>query len=363
MKVKEKTMLLEPVVINGLSLKNRTVMAPMTRSRAIGNVPNDLMATYYSQRTAAGFIVTEGTSPSANGIGYARTPGIFTQQQIEGWKKVTKAVHQNDGKIFIQLMHVGRIGHPANMISGAELIAPSAIAAKGDMWTDSLGMQPNAQPKEMSTEQVKKTIKEFVEASVNSIEAGFDGIELHGANGYLIEQFLNPNSNQRKDEYGGSIQNRSRFLLETVKEVAKAIGKEKVGIRLSPFGTFNDMENYPDIIETYEYITKELDKLGILYIHVIEIAALQAKGGSELLATMRNNFKNIFILAGNYDYKKAEESLEKGKADLISFARFYISNPDLPTRFKLDAALAPADPNTFYSADEKGYTDYEFYKA
>jgi N-ethylmaleimide reductase len=286
MKIETKSALLEPAILKGLTVKNRTVMAPMTRSRAIGNVPNDLIATYYEQRASAGLIITEGTSPSVNGIGYSRTPGIFSQQQIETWKKTTKAVHQKEGKIFMQLMHVGRITHPANMVEGSKPVAPSAIAAKGQMWTDTLGMQEQPIPNAMTTEEVKSTIEEFAQAAKNAITAGFDGIELHGANGYLIEQFLNPNSNQRTDEYGGSFEKRSRFLIETVQAVAKAIGKEKTGIRLSPFGTFNDMPEYSEISSTYDYITKELNKQDILYIHVIEIAAQLVPTGPALLETM-----------------------------------------------------------------------------
>jgi N-ethylmaleimide reductase len=249
------------------------------------------------------------------------------------------------------------------MVPGAKPVAPSAIAAKGQMWTDALGMQEQPVPHALTTEEVKNTIEEFTQAAKNAIAAGFDGVELHGANGYLIEQFLNPNSNQRTDEYGGSIENRSRFLIETVKAVAKSIGKEKTGIRLSPFGTFNDMPEYEEISATYDYITKELNKLDILYIHVIEIAAQMSPDGPALLETMRKNFRNIYIAAGGYDQEKAEKALESGKADLVSFGRFYISNPDFPHRLKVNAPLENADPNSFYTADEKGFTDYEFYIA
>lgn len=234
--------LLSPFSKGGLELKNRIVMAPMTRSRAENkNTPNALMAAYYEQRAGAGLIITEGTAPSPNGLGYARIPGAYRDSQVEGWRLVTDAVHRKDTKIFLQLMHTGRVSHRLNMPGGAEIVAPSAVASKGNMWTDQEGMQPLPMPKAMSSEEVQKAIQEHVQASENAIKAGFDGVEIHGANGYLLEQFLNPGVNQRTDEYGGNVNNRTRFVLETVTAVAEAIGKEKVGIRLSPYGTFGDM--------------------------------------------------------------------------------------------------------------------------
>jgi len=353
-----KDSLFSPAKVGPLELKNRIVMAPMTRSRAINTIPGENVATYYAQRASAGLIITEGTSPSANGIGYARTPGIFTKEQIESWKKVTSAVHAKGGKIIVQLMHVGRIAHPANMLPGAKIVAPSAIAAKSSMWTDAQGMQPMPQPAELSETEIKQTIAEFAQAAKNAIEAGFDGVELHGANGYLIEQFINPSSNKRKDAYGGSIENRSRFLLETTKAVIDVIGKDRVGVRLSPYSTFNDLEVYPEIPETYKYIAEQLNALDILYLHVIDAMANASEEGRALIAAIRKAFKNTLILAGGYDKAKAVRALEEGRGDLIAFARYFIANPDLPERFRKELPLAEGKEELFYAAGDEGYIDY-----
>ena len=235
------SLLFSKTTLGPLALQNRLVMAPMTRNRATGNVPNDLMAQYYAQRASAGLIITEGTSPSPNGLGYPRIPGIFSAAQIAGWKRVTEAVHAQGAKMFMQLMHCGRIAHPLNLPAGARVLAPSAVAAAGEMYTDAEGMKPNAMPQAMTEADIKTAIEEYAQAAKNAVAAGFDGIELHGANGYLLEQFIRPNSNQRTDRYGGSIENRARFVLEVADAAIKAIGKDKVGIRLSPFGVFNDM--------------------------------------------------------------------------------------------------------------------------
>lgn len=352
--------LFSPVKKYGIEFSNVIVMAPMTRSRAIGSVPNDLMATYYAQRAGAGLIVTEGNSPSPNGIGYARTPGIYSQAQIEGWRKVTNAVHAKGGKIFSQLMHVGRVSHSANMPVGASILAPSAIQAAGDMWTDSLGLQQKEVPRVMTSTDIKNAIAEFVSAARNAIEAGFDGVELHGANGYLLEQFLNPHTNQRTDEYGGSVKNRSRFVLEVTEAVVKAIGKEKVGMRLSPYNVFNDMGLYPEIAETYHYLAEELSKMDILYLHVIDYAARTSDEGLLLLKSIRSTFSKIIILNGGYTRERAEQVLQNGEADMVSFGTPFIANPDLHNRLKHGIPLQQSDPDTFYTADSKGYTDYAF---
>src|SRR6202161_376909 len=242
------SLLYSPVTLGPYTFKNRLAMSPMTRSRAIGNVPDDLMVEYYTQRAAsAGLIITEGTSPSPNGLGYPRIPGIFSAEQVAGWKKVTDSVRPRGAKMFVQLMHCGRIGHPRNLPAGATVLGPSAIAASGEMYTDAKGMQPNAMPRAMTEPDIKAAIAEFAQAAKNAVAAGFDGIELHGANGYLLEQFIRPNSNQRTDRYGGPIENRARFVIEVVNAVIAAIGKDKVGIRLSPFGVFNDMPLYPEL--------------------------------------------------------------------------------------------------------------------
>ena len=353
--------LLQPFNKNGLKLKNKVVMAPMTRSRSIGNIPNDLVATYYQQRAGAGLIITEGVSPSANGLGYARIPGIFNQDQITGWKKATDAVHIKGAKIFIQLMHTGRIGHTANLPEGAKLVAPSAILAAGEMWTDTQGMQPHPVPHEMTTEEVKDTIQEYVTAAKNAIEAGFDGVELHGANGYLIEQFIRSTSNKRTDEYGDS----TKFVLEVVKAVADAIGKEKTGTRLSPYGVFNDMPYDASTMDAiYEKIFEGLNEIGIQYIHLVD----HSSGGAPVVPdsikiTAREKFKNTLILSGGYDKEKADADLDAGKADLIAFGKPFVSNPDFVERIEKGYSLAPVDFQTLYTADEKGYTDYPVYSA
>ncbi|KAB1158206.1 alkene reductase [Flavobacterium luteum] len=356
--------LLTPEKIEKLQLKNRIVMAPMTRCRAINNIPNDLMAEYYKQRSSAGLIITEGTSPSPNGLGYARIPGIFNEAQIKGWEKTTKTVHQNGGKIFVQLMHSGRISHPLNMAEGTQILAPSAVIASGQMWTDSKGLQDFIVPKEMTSEDILKAKTEYVTASKNALMAGFDGVELHSANGYLLEEFLSPISNIRKDNYGGNIENRCRFVIEVVTAVAQAIGKEKTGIRLSPYGVASDMPHYPEIDATYDYLSKELNQLDIAYIHLVDHTAMGAPAVPlEIKKRIRHNFKNTLILCGGYDMESAEKDIENGLADLIAFGRPFINNPDLVERFENNWPLSKdLDMDSFYSADEKGYTDYPFYK-
>ncbi len=346
------------------TLANRIVMAPMTRSRALQNLPNEIMANYYAQRASAGLIITEGVSPSPNGLGYARIPGLFSADQVAGWKLVTKAVHEKGGKIFAQLMHTGRIGHSLNLPAGTRLVAPSAIAAAGQMWTDQEGMKDHPVPQELTAEQIIQTKAEYVKASLNAIEAGFDGIELHSANGYLLEQFLSPHSNQRSDSYGGSIENRSRFVLEVTKEVSDAIGKDKVGIRVSPFGVFNDMPGYPEVEATYTYLTEQLNTIDIAYIHIVD----HSSGGApevplSMKKTIREKFKNTLILSGGYTVARAEEDLTSGFADLVAFGKPFISNPDLVERFRKSFPLnSKLDYGSFYTPGEKGYTDYPAFK-
>jgi N-ethylmaleimide reductase len=356
--------LFTPKKLGTIELKNSIVMAPMTRSRAIDNIPNDLMAQYYQQRSSAGLIITEGTSPSPNGLGYPRIPGIFNAEQVEGWKKATHAVHINEGKIFVQLMHCGRISHPLNMPKDATILAPSQVKAAGEMYTDEKGLQEFIVPNEMSLQDIIHAKTEYISAAKNALFANFDGVELHGANGYLIEQFLSPVSNIRTDEYGGSIENRCKFLLETVAAVAQAIGKNKTGIRLSPYGVASDMPHYPEIHDTYDYLSKELSKLDIAYIHLVDHSAMGApEVPLEIKKVFRDNFKNTLILCGGYDMHRAESDLENGLADLIAFGRPFINNPDLVDRFKNNFPLADnLDDETFYSADAKGYTDYPNYK-
>ncbi|NVN94098.1 MAG: alkene reductase [Bacteroidetes bacterium] len=353
------------IKLGSAELKNRIVMAPMTRCRAIGNIPNELMAEYYKQRSGAGLIITEGTSPSPNGLGYARIPGIFSKQQLEGWKKTTSVVHKEGSKIFVQLMHTGRISHPLNMTEGSKIIAPSAVKAAGQMWTDSKQLQDFPIPKEMTAEDILHTKSEFIAASKNAIDAGFDGVELHSANGYLLEQFLSPISNIRNDKYGGSIENRCRFVLEVVEGVVAAIGKENTGIRVSPYGVASDMPHYPEIEATYKYLTEQLNKIGITYIHIVDHSAMGAPiVPIEIKKLIRNSFKNTIILAGGFDKERAEVDVENGLGDLIAFGRPFINNPDLVERLKNDFPLSQdLKMDLFYGADEKGYTDYPCYKA
>jgi N-ethylmaleimide reductase len=355
---------LTPYRLGNTELKNRIVMAPMTRSRAINNMPNSLIAEYYTQRATAGLIITEGTSPSPNGLGYARIPGIFSAEQIAAWKEVTTAVHSTGGKIFVQLMHSGRVGHTLNLPAGARLMAPSAVTLPGEIWTDQAGMKPNATPHAMSMEQVLETKREYVQAAKNAIEAGFDGIELHGANGYLLEQFLSPHTNQRMDAYGGGVENRARFVLEVTQEISEAIGKDKTAIRLSPFGTANDIQNYPGVDVMYGYLAEELNKLGIAYLHITDQSVGQKPNVLDLVETsIRGKFKNTIILSGGYTLSSAEEVINMGIADLVSFGRPFISNPDLIARFNKNLPLnIKFDSSTLYSSDAKGYTDYPVFE-
>jgi N-ethylmaleimide reductase len=350
--------------IGSTEVKNRIVMSPMTRCRAIGNIPNDLMASYYQQRSGAGLIITEGVAPSPNGLGYARIPGLFSPQQVEGWKKVTAAAHSGGAKIVAQLMHTGRISHLFNMPEASKVLAPSAVKPAGQMWTDKAMMQDFPVPDSMTSDELVMTKNEFISAARNAIEAGFDGIELHAANGYLLEQFLSPTSNIRTDNYGGSIENRCRFVIEVAASVAEAVGADKTGIRLSPYGVASDMPHYPEIDATYNYLSKELNKIGIAYIHLVDHSALGApEVPVEIKKAIRNNFKNIIILSGGYNKEKAEVDIESGLGDLIGFGRPFINNPDLVSRFQNNQPLSQdLKMDLFYTADEKGYTDYPFYK-
>jgi N-ethylmaleimide reductase len=354
------SLLFSKTVVKSLALQNRLVMSPLTRSRAIGNVPNALMAEYYAQRaTSVGLVIAEGTSPSPNGLGYARIPGIFSAEQVEGWKAVTAAVHAQGAKMFLQLMHCGRIAHPLNLPKGARVLAPSAIASKGEMWTDAEGMKPEPVPQAMSEADIKQTLGEFIQGAKNAIAAGFDGVEVHSANGYLLEQFLRPNSNQRTDRYGGTIENRSRFVLAVVDGIIAAIGKDKVGIRISPFGVFNDMPLYPEMEADYTYLARQLNERGLLYIHLVDHSSMGAPAIPESIRTMLRSMSNCaLILSGGYDFKRAESDLSAGKADLIAVGRPILANPDLKKRWEAGAALNAPDMSTFYTPGEKGYTDY-----
>ena len=353
------SLLFSKTTLGSLTLQNRLVMSPMTRNRATGNIPNELMAQYYAQRGTAGLIITEGTSPSSNGLGYPRIAGIFSAAQVAGWKRVTDAVHAQGAKMFIQFMHCGRVGHALNLPAGARILAPSAVAAVGEMYTDAEGMKPNATPQAMTEADIKATIEEFAQSAKNAVAAGFDGVELHGANGYLLEQFIRPNSNQRTDRYGGSIENRARFVLEVADAVIRAIGKDKLGIRLSPFGVFNDMPLYDAMEADYTYLAQQLNARGLVYIHLVDHSSMGAPPvPASMKATFRNVFKGKLILSGGYDAARAESDLAAGKCDLIAVGKPFLANPDLVARWKTGAAANVPDMSTFYTPGAKGYTDY-----
>lgn len=353
------SILYSPATLGPLTLQNHLVMAPMTRNRATGNVPNELMVDYYRQRASAGLIVTEGTSPSPNGLGYPRIPGIFSAAQVEGWRNIANAVHADGAKIFIQLMHTGRIGHALNLPAGARVLGPSAIAAAGEIYTDAEGMKPHPTPEPMSEADIKTAIAEFADAARNAVAAGCDGVELHAANGYLLEQFIRPTSNQRTDRYGGPIENRARFVIEAAEAAIAAIGADKVGIRLSPYGTFNDMPDYPEMEADYAYLAAKLNELGLVYVHLVDHSPM---GAPPVPATIkdivRKAFTRTLILSGGYDAQRAERDLEAKACDLIAVGRPFLANPDLVARWKAGAALNDIDFNTFYTPGPKGFTDY-----
>lgn len=364
-----KTALFQPIQLGSLTLKNRIVMPPMTRSRASqpGNVANDMMATYYAQRAEAGLIVAEGTQISPMGQGYAWTPGIYSAEQIAGWKKVTDAVHEKGGVIFAQLWHVGRVTHPDN-IGGQQPISSSALKAENvkvfvDNGTDAPGFVEVVEPREMTKADIKNVIAEYRQAALNAIEAGFDGIELHAANGYLVNQFIDSEANTRTDEYGGSIENRLRFLGEVVEAMTDAIGANRVGVRLAPFTSLNGtVDKTP--VETYTAAAALLDKLGVVYMHIAEVDWDDAPETPEQFKhSVRDAYKGVIIYAGRYDGEKAETAIASGIADMIGFGRPFIANPDLPTRLKHGYPLAIHDPNTLFGGNEKGLSDYPVYQA
>jgi len=364
-----KNKLFTPYNMNGIALENRFLMAPMTRSRATkpGDVPNVLMAEYYGQRASAGIIITEATQVSLQGMGYAKTPGIYTQEQIEGWKLITEEVHKKGSKIFLQLWHVGRVS--SAKVNGLQPIAPSAKIAKetkvyifdgapnGDVT-----FVPVEMPKAMTKEDIKQVIKEHRIAAKNAIEAGFDGVEIHGANGYLIDQFLRSNSNVRTDEYGGSQENRTRLLTEITQAVADEIGTEKTGVRLSPFISFKDM-NDPEILETIMLASQKLEKIGITYVHLCEADWDDApKIPNTFREELRATFSKTIIATGNKTPKEANQLLTKNLVDLVGFGRKFLTNPDYPKRVLLNTKMNEISDNhtLFGSGAARGYTDYPF---
>jgi 2,4-dienoyl-CoA reductase-like NADH-dependent reductase (Old Yellow Enzyme family) len=360
-----KNSLFEATSLGQLTLSNRIAMAPMTRSRASqpGDVPNELMATYYAQRASAGLIITEGAPISAAARGYSLTPGIYTKQHIAGWKKVTQAVHKQGGKIFIQLWHVGRRSSTA--IAGIQPLAPSALIEPDNVYgptpNGTLGMIPTTMPKAMSNDDIKTTISDFVNAANNAMEAGFDGVEIHGAHGYLLDQFMRRYSNERSDNYGGSVDNRLRFPLEVVEAVAASIGAQKVGLRLSPLVSSSHQKHDSDMPELTIKLCEKLAKLNLAYLHLSEnIGNFQAVSDS-FRHQLRSVYPHPIMLAGGLNQDQAQAHLDRGFAELFAFGSAYICNPDLVERMAGSLALTTLPNhanNTFYGGGEKGYTDY-----
>lgn len=347
----------DPIDLSGTQLGNRIAMAPMTRSRAHGEglTVTDSTVEYYGQRASAGLIITEGIQPSVVGQGYPDTPGLHSAEQVAAWRKVTDAVHAKGGKIFAQIMHAGRIGHPVLFPDGQVSVAPSAVAAAGQLFTHE-GPKDFIAPRELSGDEVRAVVGEFVEASRNAIEAGFDGVELHGANGYLIHQFLAPNTNLRTDEWGGSVENRIRFAVEVTQAVAAAIGAERTGLRISPGNPYNDIaETDPETV--YPALVRELEPLGLGYLHIVEMAP----GLRDVTLALRKQFSGTFILnpatEGPTDHR-ALELIEDGIADILAFGSLFLANPDLPVRLKAEGPYNTPDTATFFGGDDKGYIDY-----
>lgn len=353
-------MLFDPHPSPALPLKNRIAMAPMTRNRAVdANTPNALMAEYYAQRAGAGLIITEGTSPSPNGLGYPRIPGLFNDAHVAGWRLTTDAVHERGAKIFVQLMHTGRIGHPANLPAGARVLGPTDVPCSGQMYTDALGLQPHPAPQPMTAADIQAAVAEFAQAATLAVKAGFDGVELHAANGYLLEQFLNANVNTRNDDYGGSATNRLRFVLDVTHAVIEAIGANRVGVRISPFGVFNDTGAFAGMEEQYLTLARELSTLRVVYLHLVDHSALGAPEVPAAFKTrLQTAFAGTFIASGGFDRDLAERALAEGRADLVAFGRPWIANPDLVERMQAGRDLVTPDPATFYSPGPVGYTDY-----
>ncbi|MFJ2258134.1 alkene reductase [Streptomyces sp. NPDC087844] len=345
----------DPIDLSGTPLANRIVMAPMTRSRAGGGgAPTDISVEYYAQRASAGLIVTEGVQPSVVGQGYPDTPGLHSAEQIAAWRKVTDAVHAAGGRIFAQLMHAGRIGHPSLLPDGLVNVGPSPVRAEGQVYTHE-GPLDFVIPRELTGDEVRATIGEFVSAARGAVEAGFDGVELHGANGYLIHQFLAPGSNHRTDEWGGPVENRVRFAVETVKAVAAEIGAGHTGIRLSPGNPYNGIQE-PEPEPAYTALVDALEPLGLAYLHITEVGDIR-----ELTLALRKRFSGTFILNPATEGPTGPESLtlvEDGVADLVAYGQLFLANPDLPARLQAGGPFNEADPATFFGGDAKGYTDY-----
>jgi len=360
-----KEMMFTPVSLGSIQLKNRLVMAPLTRMRAgAGDVPSPLAKTYYAQRASAGLIITEATQISPLGKGYPATPGIYSAEQTSAWKEIVQVVHAKGGSIIAQLWHVGRISHSSLHPEQGVPEAPSAIAASGQTYGADWKLHDYETPRAMSLEDIARLLKEFEVAAQNAKAAGFDGIEIHSANGYLLDQFLQDKTNQRTDEYGGSIENRLRLLGQVIETVSKVFPSDKVGVRLSPYGTFNDMAD-SDPVALFTAAIKKLNGYNLAYVHMIEPRSTSAGGGDQVYEEapvtsemFRSVYEGKFITAGGYDQAMGEKVLEEGLADAVAYGRIYIANPDLAERFQKGAALNPYNRATFYGGNEVGYTDY-----
>ncbi len=356
-----ENLLLTPFTLGPLTLPNRVVMSPLTRSRAgAGNAPTPLNVTYYVQRATAGLIISEATQISPQGVGYPSTPGIHSPEQVAGWRQVTDAVHAHGGRIFLQLWHVGRISHPSLQPEGALPVAPSAIAPVGQVFTAE-GPKDFVTPRALELDELPGIVAQYRQGAQNALAAGFDGVEVHGANGYLLDQFLQDGSNRRTDAYGGSVENRARLLLEVVAAVVEIWGANRVGLRISPGGAFNSVHD-SDPAATFGYAADALNRFGLAYLHVVEPDTLDAYpvAGQPTSPTrhLRKIFHGALITAKNYTEASGEAILRDGDADLIAYGRLFLANPDLPERFARHAPLNEPDPSTFYGGGEHGYTDY-----
>lgn len=362
-------LLFSPIKIGDIKINNRVLMPPMTRCRSAqpGDIPTDLMATYYAQRATAGLIITEATQISPQGKGYSFTPGIYSAEQVAGWKKVTTAVHAKGGKIFSQLWHVGRMSHPV-FHNGNLPVAPSAVSFEGQVWVYNDAKQSGEKldcptPRELSIDEIKAIIDDYRHAAANAIEAGFDGVEIHAANGYLIDQFLRTTSNLRTDQYGGNQENRLRFLQEVVTAIVSEVGAGRVGIRLAPFITARGM-NCPEILDTILQAANFLQNTGVAYIHLAEADWDDAPNITESFRkALRSRFKGVILVTGKYNKVRAEEVLQQGYADMVGFGRPFIANPDLPARLQNNWPLTSFDPSALFGGAHSGYTSFTNYNA
>ncbi len=353
--------LFTPIDLGPYRLPNRIAMAPMTRNRAgPGNVPQPMTVTYYAQRASAGLIITEGAQIAADAVGYPATPGIHSPEQVAGWRAVTKAVHARGGHIFVQLWHCGRVSHPSLLPEGRPPVAPSAIAPRGEAFTLE-GPKPFVTPHALTLEEIPGIVAQYRRAAEQALAAGFDGVEIHAANGYLIDQFLRDGSNRRTDAYGGPVANRVRFLREVTEAVCAVWGADRVGVRLSPLNPFNDMfDSNPEAL--FSHAVDMLNGFGLAYLHVTEMGKDNpgVAGPAFDLFRLRRIFRGVYMTNGGYDRERAQRVLAEGLADMVSFGVAFLANPDLPERLRRGAPLNPPDPATFYGGNERGYTDYPF---